>query len=279
MDDEQLRAQIDRCSEEKYADYIESCKEMGYTVDAEEDSEYTYRAYSEEGYCLELTSFSSGEKFSITLSAPLEMGEITWPSAGAGSLVPAPESSTGLIDSDSSTFFVAYVGNTNPEAFSSYVDACSNAGFTVDYDRGDAFYQADNADGANLRLDYEGFNIMTVRVSIPEDSTVDSSSTQDSASSPDSGEATDSGTVSADFKATMDEYEAFFDEYIEFMELYSANPSDAELLAQYGDYMSQYADTMAAMDSIDTNNLSAEDQAYFIEVQNRINQKLLNASL
>ena len=277
-DDEKLDATFRDCSQDDYDAYLDACKEMGYTVDAEVDAIGGYSAYSEDGHHLELTYRESSEDIDVTLEAPLELTEIVWPTRGAGSLVPAPESATGLIDSDSSTFFFAYVGNTDEPAFSAYVNACTDAGFDVDYDKGDTWYYAYDNAGNYLSLNYQGFNIMTVRLDAAdeEDAVEETGEPVDGMAET---EPDDTSEVSSDFKATMDSYEAFFDEYIEFMKLYSENPSDTELLGQYADYMDQYTETMEAMSSIDADSLSPADYAYYIEVQNRINEKLMDAAL
>ena len=76
--------------------------------------------------------------------------------------------------------------------------------------------------------------------------------------------------VSPSFKQTMDDYEAFFDEYIEFYKNYLANPTDMNLLMQYATFMSKYETTMNSMENLDTSNLSSADYAYYIEVTARI---------
>ena len=277
MNEKQLRASIDRCSDAEYKAYIESCKDMGFTIDAEGSTEDFYRAYSKEGYLLDLSSYSSGEDFTITLDAPLEFSEIAWPTSGAGSLVPAPQSAKGIIDSDSSTFFFAYVGETSPDAFAQYADACSQAGFNVDYNRGDTFYQADNANGVSLSLDYRGYNTMTVRVDASNAGASNDTPVGQEAEAEtdaDAGAPISSESVSPDFKATMDEYEAFFDQYVEFMNAYNADSSSPELLARYADMMSQYSDMMNSLDKIDEESLSPADYAYYTEVMARISAKL-----
>lgn len=87
-------------------------------------------------------------------------------------------------------------------------------------------------------------------------------------------ETDSSGNVSADFKATMDSYEAFFDKYVEFMKAYTADPSSTNLMSQYADMLTQYTDTMNDLGSIDTSSLSASDYAYYVEVSARITEKL-----
>ena len=90
--------------------------------------------------------------------------------------------------------------------------------------------------------------------------------------SADSGDA--AASVSPDFKATMDSYEAFFDEYVEFMNAYQADPTSTDLIAKSANMMTQYADTMSAMNSIDQDGLSSADYAYYAEVTARIVGKL-----
>ncbi len=51
-------------------------------------------------------------------------------------------------------------------------------------------------------------------------------------------------TINAEFKAAMDSYEAFFDEYVAIMKKYKDNPMDMSILADYTNYMGQYVDMM-----------------------------------
>lgn len=91
-------------------------------------------------------------------------------------------------------------------------------------------------------------------------------------------EASDESDVSSDFKVTMDAYEAFFNEYADFMAAYQADASSPDLLAQYSDMMARYADTMQSLDDIDEDSLSAADYAYYIEVTGRITAKLASVA-
>lgn len=269
-DNEAFSADVDNYTQEQFDSYAAQCQEMGFTVEAMTDTD-EFDAYSVDGHHLTLSFSDSQESMDIDLEAPIEMDAISWPAAGAGSLVPAPASTTGKIDSDSSTFFLAYVGETNAEAFASYVDACSGAGFNVDYDRGDTWYSADNADGVSLRVEYRGFNTMMVRVDAPDDVEATTPPTEAPATSDGS-----SAGGSSDFRATMDAYEAFMNEYCDFMETYSSDSSNIVAMAtDYADMMSRYEDAMEQIDTIDENSLSADDLAYYTEVMGRVNARLL----
>lgn len=88
------------------------------------------------------------------------------------------------------------------------------------------------------------------------------------------GGAEDSGDVDPDFKAAMDSYEAFFDEYIAFMKKYKDNPGDMTLLSELSEYMKKYSEYTSKMTSIKTDELSPADLAYYTEIHSRILKKL-----
>ena len=50
-------------------------------------------------------------------------------------------------------------------------------------------------------------------------------------------------------------------------------------MADYLDYMTQYAETMEQMEALDSGELSVEEAAYYAEVSARITQKLLEAGV
>lgn len=273
-DNEQLSVSVDDYTQEKFDSYVAQCQEMGFSVEAATDTD-KFEAYSEDGHRLTLTFYGSLENMDIDLEAPIEMGPITWPSAGAGSLVPAPVSTTGMIDSDSSGFFYAYVGETSAEDYAAYVDACSQAGFNVDYDRGDDWYGANNAGGVSLRIEFRGFNTMTIRVDVP-DGEASSEPVAEPVESDGGDPAADAATSgSADFRATMDAYEAFMNEYCDFMETYSADPNNVVAMASdYADMMGRYAEFSEQIEAVDENSLSADDLAYYTEVMGRVTARL-----
>ena len=92
-------------------------------------------------------------------------------------------------------------------------------------------------------------------------------------------EPADSGIpgVSAEFKNTMDEYEAFFDDYVEFIQMYEES-NDIAMMGKYAEMMNQYVVSMQALENMDTEAMTKEEQAYYIEVMSRISQKMLLAS-
>lgn len=84
--------------------------------------------------------------------------------------------------------------------------------------------------------------------------------------------------IRPEFKQAMDDYEAFFDEYVDFMNAYlSADSLDMlSLMNEYVEYTNQYSKTMESFQSLDTDDLSYEEALYYAEVSNRISEKLLS---
>lgn len=81
-----------------------------------------------------------------------------------------------------------------------------------------------------------------------------------------------------DFKEAMDSYESFMNEYVTFMKKYSEKPSDFTLLAEYAEYMSKYSDMCAKFDKWESEDMNDAETAYYIDVQARVNKKLLEVS-
>lgn len=104
----------------------------------------------------------------IELEEPMELGELIWPKSDIANMIPQPKSTTGKVSSDSAEGCYIYVGETSVDNFNSYIDECAEYGFSVDYERGDKFYNAVDEKGNRLSVTYKGNNVMVVQVSLPE---------------------------------------------------------------------------------------------------------------
>ncbi len=85
-------------------------------------------------------------------------------------------------------------------------------------------------------------------------------------------------TIDADFKAAMDSYEKFFDEYVAIMKKYKNNPTDMSVLLDYTKYVGQYADMVQKFSDWEDEELNAAELNYYIEVQARVSKKLLEVA-
>ncbi len=82
-----------------------------------------------------------------------------------------------------------------------------------------------------------------------------------------------------EFKKAMDSYEEFMTEYCEFMKKYKeSDGTDLGLVADYADYMSKYAEWVEDFESWDDGEMNTEETAYYLDVQNRISKKLIEAA-
>ena len=75
-------------------------------------------------------------------------------------------------------------------------------------------------------------------------------------------------------------YEACMDEYVAFMRKYTA-ADPASILILMGDYtriVSRFSEYEEKMESFDERDLNTAEFAFFLEVTNRVNQKLLSVS-
>lgn len=270
---EELSVHIDKVSDDRYTAYLRECIAKGFTVDADKGTS-DYSAYDAEGYFLSLSHI--GERLSISLEAPMAFGRISWPTSVLGQQVPAPKSTTGKFNYEYENHFSVYIGDTSKADFNQYMADCNAAGFSVNYDKGDTYYRAENAAGYYISLTYRGNNIMMVEVKAPEDTTT---APEPVTPTPDQSEQTNkpenTSGLRSDFKAAMDSYEAFVDEYVAFMEKYNSNPGDIALIADYASYMSKYADFAKKFDQWENEDLNDEELAYYLEVQTRVSQKLL----
>lgn len=286
--DEEFWVSLDGVSDDQYNDYLDACVDKGFTVDADKSS-YSYKAYNADGYSLDMSHIGDG--LSITLKAPMKFGSITWPSSTVGNMLPAPKSTTGKFSYEHDDSFFVYVGETSKADYDQYVADCSANGFNIDYDKGDTYYRADNADGYHISLKYEGNNIMAVEIKASKNSDAGTSEPATTESSTETTVPSESNATETkpndtdlvdgmrkDFKDAMDSYEAFMDEYVAFMKKYSDNPSDVGLLADYTKYMSKYADMVEKFDKWESEDLNDAELAYYIDVQARVSKKLLEVA-
>ena len=106
--------------------------------------------------------------------------------------------------------------------------------------------------------------------------TTNSSSSSSTNSNIDS--STNSTGISQEFKDAMDSYEAYMDEYVEFMKKYNANPTDPTLISQYSTMLQKYSEQVSAFDKWNSADMTTEETSYYIEVQTRVSQKLLEVT-
>ena len=83
--------------------------------------------------------------------------------------------------------------------------------------------------------------------------------------------------LSPEFKEMMDSYEAFFDEYCEFIKKFNSSTDQMSLFADYSDFMMKYTEYMTKLDDVGKSEMSDAEMMYYTEVNLRIQKKLLEA--
>lgn len=162
-----LSIDVTKTSETQYKDYIEACKEKGFTIDTETSGSFFY-AYNDKGYKLSLSYYDYNNEMNINLDSAMEMETITWPDSAMAKLLPVPKSTTGKIYSNDKDSFSVYIGNTSVEDYNAYIKACEDKGFTVDANKQDKSFTAKNADSYKLTVNYEGNNVIYISITEPE---------------------------------------------------------------------------------------------------------------
>ena len=81
-----------------------------------------------------------------------------------------------------------------------------------------------------------------------------------------------------EFKEAMDAYEAFYDEYCTFMQNYLENPTDITLILKYTEMLNELEKMSTSFDAWDEAEMSNEELKYYLDVSNRVMQKLLEVT-
>ena len=240
---------------------------------------------------------SKAESSSATESSSsvVELTEFQWPRSDIAALIPQPKSNIGHIEWEASYGFVVYVGNTSKSDYDDYVNACWDAGFTNDYEKGDEWFWGYNDDGYELTVRYDsdeyGDNVMFIRMDEPMElsSSVVESEPEESSSvvseviseTPEESSVAseaDSEGIRPEIKEAIDSYETFMNDYCDFMEKYNESDDTAAMLTEYSDYMKKYADFADKFDKIQDEDLNTEETKYYIDVQTRVSKRLLETS-
>lgn len=86
--------------------------------------------------------------------------------------------------------------------------------------------------------------------------------------------------IRPEVKEFLDAYEACMDEYVDFMQKYmNADPSSmASMMGDYYRILTRYTEFAEKIDAFDESELTNAELAYYLEVTNRVSQKLLSVA-
>lgn len=146
-------------------DYIEGCKDFGYTIDSEKNG-INFSAYNEEGYFLSIrySNYSNEKQMTIELEDPKERNNIIWPTGALVADLPIPKALVGEIVYNSSSSFKVYILDIEESYFSEYVELCIGNGFDIEYNKKESSFSAENLHGYSLRVEYKGYNTLMIAI-------------------------------------------------------------------------------------------------------------------
>lgn len=159
--------ELDQCTSDDYYNYVDSCIAAGFSIDIERDNT-NYQAYNEDGYKVRAWYSDYSKEIQVDFDAPIQMNNIEWPSTKICSLLPVPESLWGNIDYNKEDWFSVYIGNTSFDAYEDYIVACQSNGFTSDCQKDNDSFSATNRQGYSINVEFEGFEIMYIRIKAPD---------------------------------------------------------------------------------------------------------------
>lgn len=259
---DRLWVDIKNVSDKQYADYVGACKEMEFTVDCVSNSS-AYSAYNADGYKLSLSHYGDKSDLSIKLEKPMEMSEISWPDSKAGNQLPVPESTIGKFAHEYDDNFFVYIGNTSKTEYNDYIKACSDMGFTVNYNKGDNYYYADNGEGWHISLKYEGNNIMSIDIDAPSNKSAESTAAvteTEKASEAKTEESSIRETNSAPSQG-VSTYETIYNEYAQKIRDAAPTSSVSELAEIANEGVSKMAEYMWSAKGVDGQYATYEEWA------------------
>lgn len=203
------------------------------------------------------------------------------PDTDIAKMLPDPGSNYGEVSYSSDDSLSIKVYKYNNDDFKNYMKECKKAGFDVDVESSDKSYDATNEAGYTLSL-YYYTNDKKMSINLDEPTT-ETENTTDQSNNLDTNtedtqtdnSAADNGGIRPEIKEAIDSYESFMNEYVEFMKKYESSNDVASLAAQYTDFVSKYADAERKFDALENDDLNDAETTYYIEVQTRINNKLL----
>ncbi len=210
-----------------------------------------------------------------------------WTQTDLGNKIPKPDAKVlgSSLDTEELFMFDAY--GMSLEQFNAYVEECKSMGYTVEANGYEGFYSADDAEGYNIYMYYEEDDFaLSGTVEAPYDRHGEDSKEEESVEDA-APEDTDSDTnsdadkktvdgIRPEFKEAMDSYEAFYDEYCDFMKKYQENPNDRTLIDGYMDMLDRNVEMTEKFEAWDESEMNDEELKYYLDVSNRVSKKMID---
>ncbi len=211
-----------------------------------------------------------------------------WPDTELGKLLPEIKAEVTDLSSDEESLSATML--ITQEQWKAYVDKCREAGFTEkeSYSEGEyCDFTARNKDSCELSLSYDNeeercdlylYSSAYIKKQDKEmeesEKEIEEEEAAEAKEEKKASEKSKKKSDSGDFKKMMDDYEAFMDKYVEFMKKYENSDDVTSMIDDYSDMLDDYQKYTEKIDEVDTDNLSADELAYYNEVTSRVAKKI-----
>lgn len=142
---------IHNVTQTDYYKYLSECKALGYTNEVTESTR-TYKAFNEDGCCIELTHSEYREELSLMVNKPADLRELNWAEHTVSKVLPEPPSYVGLYQQENAEKTEMIVGEITGDEFIAYCKSCKELGFTIEEAADEHSYSAFNEEGYGLSL-------------------------------------------------------------------------------------------------------------------------------
>lgn len=150
-----------------YKEYVNACKEKGFTVGIEQ-LDQSFDAYNTEGYYLSIYFDENSKIMDLSVDASEKFGVFSWPDSTIANMLPTPKSNKGAISQNDDHELRAKVSEITEADFDTYVEECIEKGFNIEAQKSGKEYSAKNNEGFQLSTQYLGEGIMSIMVTEPE---------------------------------------------------------------------------------------------------------------
>lgn len=149
---------------EQYLDYLDECKNFGYSFEIKTEVPKSFEGFNSKGYNLKLNYIDYDEELEIKLKAPLKMTEYIWPELAVSLNIKKPETEKGCFQYENEQEFLFYTKLDSFEYLKKYIDTCIPANFDNNVHETDIMFEASNDSGDFIGVYYEGGSVISIRV-------------------------------------------------------------------------------------------------------------------
>lgn len=253
---------------------------------------------------------SSASSSASSSSKESRCQSFSWPASGAAAKIPAPKATKAMDVYEFAASYSLTACDVTASDFEDYVNELRGKGFTVGLAKSSDTFTAENAAGDKVMVMHNPKeDTMSISIESKEDADQEAQRKAEEEAAKQAEEQkkaeeerkrqeeeqkriqeeeakkqqeaqnqNQSGGVTPAVKEAMDSYESFMNKYCDFMEKYTADGAPTSMLSDYLKMMSEYSETTKKLDDMDQSTWTDTDMQYYLEVMNRVNQRLASVS-